>query len=272
MDQLKRLKRYRNIVFTVNNWSEDEYNDLLSNEIFKYVIIGKEISKEGTPHLQCYGEFHRQEYFNTIKKMNSRMHFEPRRGTQVQAIDYCKKDNQWIDRGDRKIQGQRTDLLLVRESIMQGESMRSILLQNEINASQLRVVDRYFSYLEPKKRIKPSVHWYYGETGTGKSKAAMAISSDDETYIKDHTKWWDGIDNHETVVLDDFRASQMKFSDLLRLLDWNPYRCEIKGGFRWLKCKNIVITTPRSPAETYPNMNEDIKQLERRIDVAKLFL
>jgi hypothetical protein len=39
----------------------------------------------------------------------------------------------------------------------------------EVNASQLRVIDRYYSYLEPEKWVKPIVHWYYGATGTGKS-------------------------------------------------------------------------------------------------------
>lgn len=268
---MKAQKRFRNIVFTFNNYNDNEYNNILNSDVFKYVIIGKEVGDSGTPHLQGYGEFIKQQYFSTIKNLFPKIHFEPRRGTQKQAIDYCKKDGDYVENGTQRIQGQRMDLIQMREAICNGASYRSILLSSEVSSSQLRVLDSYFTYLEPKKREKPKVYWYYGSTGTGKTKSAMEMSSSEETYIKDHTKWWDGIDNHETVILDDFRASQMKFSDLLRLLDWNPYRCEIKGGFRWLKCKNIIITTPRRPEDTYSNMSEDINQLLRRIDCLRDF-
>lgn len=267
-----QLKRYRNICFTLNNYDEFDFNQILNHRLFKYVIIGREIGKEGTPHLQGYGEFDKQEYHSVIKsKINDRMHFEPRYGTQKQAIAYCKKDKDYKEMGSRKIQGERTDLKMICDMIKDGVSMRELLEHDSLSVSHVRVLPALFTYKENNQRNKPTVHWYYGSTGTGKSKAAMSLSSNEETFLKNHTKWWDGIDNHETVVLDDFRASQMKFSDLLRLLDWNPYQCEIKGGFRWLHCKNIVITTPRSPKETYTNMSEDIKQLERRIDVIKNF-
>jgi len=48
--------RFRNIVFTLNNYTDDEYNNLLNHKEFKYVIIGKEIGEKGTPHLQRYAE------------------------------------------------------------------------------------------------------------------------------------------------------------------------------------------------------------------------
>jgi len=210
-------KRYRNIVFTLNNYSHTEYTDLLNHDAFKYIIIGKEVGESGTPHLQGYGEFKKQISLSTVKSINPRMHFEPRYSSQKQAIDYCKKDSNWIDRGIRKIQGERTDLLKIRDQIHRGASLRSVLLDNELTASQLKVIDTYFTYLEPKKRIKPNVVWFYGSTGTGKSKEAFSMSSEEETYLKHHTKWWNGIDDQETVILDDFTASQMRFSDLLRL-------------------------------------------------------
>jgi len=35
-------QKFRNIVFTLNNYTEEEYISLLHNDAFKYVIIGKE--------------------------------------------------------------------------------------------------------------------------------------------------------------------------------------------------------------------------------------
>jgi hypothetical protein len=68
---------------------------------------------------------------------------------------------------------------------------------------------RYYTYLEPQKREKPKVYWIYGPTGAGKSKWVSENFKD--IYWKDDTKWWDAYDAHETIVIDDFRASHMKF-------------------------------------------------------------
>ena len=42
-------QRFRNLVVTLNNYSEEEYNHLTNHPLFKYVTIGKEISESGTP-------------------------------------------------------------------------------------------------------------------------------------------------------------------------------------------------------------------------------
>jgi hypothetical protein len=124
----------------------------------------------------------------------------------------------------------------------------------------LKVIDRYCTYLESNKRTKPNVEWYCGSTGTGKSKKACEFN---DICWKDYTKWWDGYDQHETIVIDDFRASHMKFNNLLRLLDQYPYGREVKGGYRWLNSKNIITT--KHPKEVYNKSDEDTQQLMRRI-------
>jgi hypothetical protein len=59
----------------------------------------------------------------------------------------------------------------------------------------------------------------------------------------------------------------MKFTDLLDLLDRYGYECEIKGGFRQLNSKNIVITSNKHPKDTYTLPDDNINQLIRRIDI-----
>jgi hypothetical protein len=117
MDQIKNNEcgKYRNIVFTLNNYTNQEFEDLKNCELFKYVIIGKEVGESGTSHLQGYAELVSQTRFNRIKKINPRLHIEKRFGSQYQAIE------------------------------------RELLNTYEVNASQLRVIDRYYSYLEPEK-------------------------------------------------------------------------------------------------------------------------
>jgi hypothetical protein len=83
-------------------------------------------------------------------------------------------------------------------------------------------------------------------------------------------KWWVGYDGHETILIDDICTKSFKFPELLRILDRYPKRLEIKGGFRQLNSKNIIITCPWSPEELFKVRNqyhpEDIKQLTWRID------
>jgi len=71
------------------------------------------------------------------------------------------------------------------------------------------------------------VLWSYGFREIKKK-----ASEFNDIYWKDDTKWWDGYDKHESIVIDDFRASNIEFNHLLKLLDRYPMRIETKGGYR----------------------------------------
>lgn len=78
-------------VFTVNNYTEKEINDLFYNDKTHYICFGGEVGENGTPHLQGYLAFKNKQALSACKKLNSRAHWEVKRGTVQQAIDYCKK-------------------------------------------------------------------------------------------------------------------------------------------------------------------------------------
>ena len=258
-------RQVRCVVFTLNNYSEDEYNQLTKYE-YKYLIIGKEEGKEKTPHLQGYIEFHNRKYFSTLKKLNNRIHWESRLGTQKQAIEYCKKEGDFQEFGDRRIQGQRNDLTYYKELALK-EGMRKVV--EEGNYQEIKTCEMYLKYKEEERHFKPEVIWIHGESEVGKSKLAATYEN---AYWKDDTKWWDGYDKHETVVIDDFTSSQMKFKPLLRLLDRYPLRVESKGATRQMLAKRIIITSIHDPLTIYSDyikynsLREPWKQLERRID------
>ena len=58
----------------------------------------------------------------------------------------------------------------------------------------------------------------------------------------------------------------MRFTDLLDMLDHYEYAVEIKGGWRQLTSKYIVITSNKHPKDIYNKPDEDTQQLIRRID------
>lgn len=262
---MEKNKQVRCVVFTLNNYTDKDVQDLIEYD-YQYLCFGKEIGKKETPHLQGYIEFKKRKYFSALKKFNNRIHWEERRGSQLQAINYCKKDGLFEEHGEKKIQGKRTDLEYYKK-LAEEEGMKKVV--EEGNLQQIKVCELYLKYKETERHFKPEVIWIYGESGSGKSHKA---EEEKDAYWKDKTKWWDGYDKHNTIIIDDFRYTDMKFDYLLRLLDRYPMRVEGKGTSRQMLSKKIIITSIFSPEETYDqyfrynNDREPYKQLERKID------
>lgn len=91
--------RFRKFVFTLNNWTEQEFvsmSQYFEKKGFKY-IIGKEVGESGTPHLQGYVDCNgKQIRFSTLKNLNNRLHIEKAKGNRQQNIEYCSKDEDYV--------------------------------------------------------------------------------------------------------------------------------------------------------------------------------
>ena len=74
--------------FTLNNYTEEEYNELKEVDC-KYIVIGKGVGESGTPHLQGFVIFSNTKRLAAVKRINGRAHWEKARGTSEQAADYC---------------------------------------------------------------------------------------------------------------------------------------------------------------------------------------
>lgn len=102
----------RSYCWTLNNYTAEEV-EAIQNNAFRYLIYGKEVGENGTPHLQGYLECHSPKTIAALKKIPglSRAHFESRRGTRDQARKYCLKDGIIWESGNWEAggQGSRTD-------------------------------------------------------------------------------------------------------------------------------------------------------------------
>lgn len=118
---------------------------------------------------------------------------------------------------------------------------------------------------------KPDVEvWYfYGESGSGKSKAVFdkivnELGNPKIDYVKFDGNFWQGVNDvnmPEICVYDEFRDSHMKVSEFLHFID---YYCHIlnvkyKTGVR-NKYKKIFITSIQSPHEIYKNVADETRQ------------
>lgn len=266
----------------INNYSEEEWKTCLELDA-EFSVFAKEIGEEcGTPHIQGYAYFKSAIAFTTMKRLFPRANFKsPPKGTPQQNLTYIEGP---YDDGEGKIkpynpdaviqgecprQGTRSDLSVVKEILADTGKMRDVVLA-ATSYQSIRHAEVILKYHETPRTWKPVVEWFYGSTGTGKSKTAYEILGDDTYTCMSTAKWFEGYDAHENVLIDDMRKDFCKFHELLRLLDRYALRVEGKGGSRQFLAKHIIITSCYHPSAMF-DTREDVHQLIRRIDNIREF-
>lgn len=264
------MSRSRNWCFTLHNYTDDDLQ-IFKNIKCRYIIYGKEICPTTQrQHLQGYIQFDHQRTLTALKKFLGlpKIHLEIANGSSEDNKAYCSKDGDMYERGDCKKQGRRTDIIDVKDMLTDGGNMRDIV-PHATSVQSVRMAEIHLKYFEQKRMWKPNVQWFWGATGTGKTRSAYELMEDPYTTL-DTANWWEGYDAHENVIIDDMRGDFMKYHQLLKLLDRYPYIVECKGGSRQFLAKNIIITSAYHPKDIF-HTREDISQLMRRIDCVKEF-
>lgn len=262
-------KRARGWCFTANNPNDDAYRDIYDALECVYLIVGGELSSTGTPHHQGYVYFKNAVRFETVKtKLPEGSHIEWARGTPEENEMYCGKETIFYKKGVLPVKGKRKDIDHVREMLGEGKRMADIC--DEAGSYQaIRCAELILKYKEPSRNWLPEVLWFWGPTGSGKTRTAFELAPGAWVSGK-NLKWWDAYDAHEDVIIDDFRGDFCTFHELLRILDRYPYRVECKGGSRQLLAKRIIITAPFPPERAYRTL-EATGQLLRRISEIREF-
>lgn len=93
-------------MFTINNYTpECIYNlrNLAEHDDVGYLVFGREVGEQGTPHLQGYIYFKKRFRRGAVARQIPRSHLDAVRGTNLQASNYCKKGQQshdeWSEQG-----------------------------------------------------------------------------------------------------------------------------------------------------------------------------
>lgn len=126
-----------------------------------------------------------------------------------------------------------------------------------------RIADEF---QEPQARPGVVTKCYVGVSGSGKTFSAYTEAP--KAYWKDSTTiWWDGYKGQEDVIIDEFRGG-IALELLLRWLDGYPVSVQVKGGSRAIAAKRFWITSNKSPALWYPDLDEPSKDaLLRRLQI-----
>lgn len=275
------LNKTRSMTWTLNNYTDDDIEHI-KNGPFKFIVFQREIGATGTHHLQGFCQMGNPTGFNTWRKLVSpRAHFEASKGSARDNYEYCTKEEtrapgtEFFTRGDIPSPGTRSDIEgLVAMAKDPTKRQRDLIDANgEVFLKYFKGFDRIRAATALPRDFPTDVFWFYGGTGTGKSRLAHQIAPD--AYWKPNDKWFDGYDphEHEDVIIDDFRASFAPFSFVLRLFDRYPMSVEVKGGTVNFRARRIYVTTSKHPSETWLAPGEEkLDQLLRRLKVVVEFL
>lgn len=265
------MSKARAWCFTLNNYTDIEV-EAIKGINCRYIVFGKEVGENGTPHLQGYIEFDNPRSLGGVKKLlGVRVHLEVRRGTPKEASDYCKKaDLAFYEQGEMSTQGKRSDILEVREKISSGVDLDTVIEEDFELYCKYRNGFKDLANIISRKKTKTEMtegFWYYGKTGTGKSHTAFSMAGDDYFVWTNDGGWWDGYHGQHTVIINDFRGG-IEYGLLLQLIDKWPVKVRRRGQEPMpFTSKRLIITSSLPPKEVYYNLSREdsLDQLYRRI-------
>jgi len=117
------------------------------------------------------------------------------------------------------------------------------------------------------RAIERRVDVFWGATGTGKSRRAWDEAGIDAYSKCPRSKFWDGYQDQEHVVIDEFRGA-IDISHILRWLDRYPVLVEIKGSATSLVAEKIWITSNLHPRDWFKDLDSETQEaLLRRLQI-----
>lgn len=274
--------------FVVTNWnlnSKDvfeKHNDQLS-----FLAYGEETCpSNGRPHHQSYLRFFNEHctgkralcsIAKLFKLKESDIHVKvmPMWGTLKQNEQYCSKESKLIKLGREPHPGERLDIVEICQQIQNGDTTpEAIAMDIPVKYHQYgRTFHKVHQIcLRQKWRTWMTEGlWIYGPTGVGKSHEAFKDYHPSTHYIKNlNEDWWDGYVGQPIVILNEFRG-QIKFSELLDLVDKWPKTVKIRHSEPVpFLAKKIIVTSCKHYRDVYVNCEESISQLDRRFALLHL--
>ncbi len=269
------MTRHRAWCFTINNYTDSDcfaVRNLMKD--IPFGVYAYEVGEQGTPHIQGYI---RPRSALTLEKMKfylPRAHLSPANGSDKDNLRYIQgpydKDGKVKPYNPDAIvigvpqegQGKRNDINELATLIRNGDITQTNVMFEypELYMRYSRSIEKMFQAIVKPRTIPPEVHWRWGLAGTGKTRYCKEKHPDN--YTKDGTMWWDGYNQQEAIIIDDFENT-IPFRILLRMLDRYDYQGQIKGGYVQINSPYIYITCEFPPSHFW--QGNSLAQVKRRL-------
>lgn len=273
----------RDFCFTSYNLDFD-YDEYMKTVRPSYLLVGNETCPTtGKRHHQGYVYFKNArgcKMKTLADELGGGVHVEPCKGNVKHNVDYCQKEGDFREWGQRPAQGARLDLEAAAEAVRSGKSsVDDVAMEQPMVFHQFgRTLSRIEDIMQRKKFRTQMTQglWIWGATGVGKSHTVMADYSPETHYIKAlEDQWWDGYKGQPIVILNEFRG-QIRFGELLDLCDKYPKTVKIRNREPVpFLAQKLIVTSCGPPEEIFAGVaskcaSDAMSQLYRRFNVQKL--
>lgn len=238
----------RKWLLTINNpalyeMEHDNIKKILAEwKTIKYWCMCDEIGKENTYHTHLFIYSSGGVLFNTVKKKFPSAHIDFCRGTTQENRDYIRKEgkhkgtekeetnlsNTFEEYGEFPIerQGQRNDLIDLYDMVKSGASDYEILEANPEHILTIDKIDRARQIVRSQQYRNTfrelSVEYWFGKTGTGKTRTVMEKYGYTNVYrVTDYQHPFDGYKGQDVIIFEEFNSS-LRIQDMLLYLDGYP--------------------------------------------------
>lgn len=276
--------------FTLNNWTEEQLEEILNLDL-EYLVVGKEVGENGTPHLQGYFALKKKgRVLKLLKK--SKPHYEIMRGTPEQASAYCKKDGDFIERGEVPLNQVAKSHLAIEERRKRiREDPVKAYEDNLLNPGELgkAIADREL-YLNILQRDKPTCssfipniwgrlmpilqakkrhYWVWSDSpDMGKTTWLNSIKDKFRADFYEYAESFQSLHSDiQFLMLDEFSTAHIKATTINRMCD-GTYKYPRKNSTP-VVLPNIILLVcgNKNPEEVYPNAFQFI---EARFNIIQL--
>lgn len=272
-----------------------------------WILHDHDTKTDGTPkdphiHLMCSWDRKTTKDSVIANKFGCRRNqIENIKGTWADALDYLDHANapekyqydpsevhanfDWEEEAKNSTSKQRARIEEVIAGIGDG-SIREYNLHEHVTVGEYtkhrRKIEDAFKWrrgyvlanLEELVEMK-NVIWIYGQTGTGKTTFAKMLAKSAGFFYRltsTGRNMFDEYRDEPCLIIDDLRPSDMRFNDLLGILDpYNFRAAQARYANKALQTQMMIVTSTLSPEEFCRSCNgeeldaEDERQLYRRI-------
>ena len=276
MPNSRKQNRFCFTLFNYDDWTPPIVGGDL--DAVRYLCFGEEkCPTTGRRHLQGYIVFRDAILIRDVIDtcfVDRDVRVLVARGKTSENIVYCSKGGIFTEFGDKPVD-ESSSMERLRGYVQairdENKSVASFVLElPEVFHMYGRTLERAEDIVlgGRSRDFVPRVYWLYGPTGAGKTRTALELGGD-SIYWYQHSDhgWQDGYAGESSIIIDDFRGN-IKYEELLRMLDRYPYSFPRRGRRPVpVMATTFIITSSLSPDEAYPRRNErdSIAQLRRRI-------